>query len=561
METVITIEKHNAIIAGYAATIDALTKENALLKDELALLKDELVLLKEENEILKKTVAALTAKVDELEAKLKKNSKNSSKPPSSDGIGKAKVTQSLRERTGRVPGGQSGHQGSGLELKNQADKVVVLQVKNTCECGGNITVNSGAGEKRQETDIEPSKVITIEYRAEEGICELCGKIHKASFPEGVNATAVYGPGLKAVLTYMTNYQHLPLERATEFIKEIYGIDISQGTIISANKEVYKNLKKVDPLIKDELINSDVVGFDESGMRVAGELNWLHCAATKDAVYYTIHKKRGKEGMDDAGILPNFKGTAIHDHWKAYYQYVDCAHGECNAHHLRKLVFISEVLGQDWAKEMLCLLMRIKRHVDYSRLFDTNELPKEDIEEYEGMYRAIVIKAAETIGMTNPYEVGDTGNNNAASESKADDVESELASAGYIEGITGPSYQTDGCVTVASDNSAAPSVKKKRQKKTESELMLTRLAKYELETLMFMYDFDVPFDNNIAEAGIRMPKLHQKISGCFRTKEGADVFARIRSFIGTTKKKGKNIMDGIKAVLDGDGVEFLYPGRN
>jgi len=554
MEAAITIDKHNAIIAEYAAMIDALTKENALLKEELAILK-------EENEILKKTVAALTAKVEELKAKSKKNSKNSGKPPSSDGLDKEKVTESLRERTGRAPGGQSGHQGSGLELKSQPDKVVVLHVKNTCECGGKITVKSDAGEKRQETDIEPSKVITIEYRAEEGICELCGKTHKASFPEGVDATAVYGPGIQAVLTYMTNYQHLPLERATEFVKEIYGIDISQGTIISANKEVYEKLEEVDPLIKDEIINSDVAGFDESGMRVAGELNWLHCAATKDAVYYTIHKKRGKEGMDDAGILPNFRGTAIHDHWKAYYKYVDCAHGECNAHHLRQLVFLSDVLGQDWAKEMLCLLMRIKRHVDYSRLFGSNELPKEDIKEYEGMYRAIVITAAEAIGMPNPYDDGDTGNNNAAVESKAVDVESELASAGYKESIAGTSYQTDGSVTVAADNSVAPPVKKKRQKKTESERMLTRFAKYELETLMFMYDFDVPFDNNLAESAIRMPKLHQKISGCFRTKEGADVFARIRSFIGTTKKKGKNIMDGIRAALEGHGVEFLYPGRN
>ena len=355
METIITIEEHNAIVAGYVATIDAMAKEIALLK--------------EENEILKNTVAALTAKVEQLEAKSKKDSKNSSKPPTSDGLGKAKVTQSLRKRTGREPGGQDGHKGSGLKLKDQPDKIVVLKVKDTCECGGNIVIKDGVMERRQSTDIEPSKVITIEFRAEEGVCEECGKVHKASFPEGLDAAAVYGAGIQAVLTYMTNYQHLPLERATEFVKEIYGIDISQGTIISANKEVYDELEKVDPLIKDELINSDVVGFDESGMRVAGRLNWLHCATTKDAVYYTIHGKRGKEGMDDAGILPNFTGTAIHDHWKAYYKYTNCSHGECNAHHLRQLVFISDVLGQDWAKEMLCLLMRIKTHVDYSRLFD------------------------------------------------------------------------------------------------------------------------------------------------------------------------------------------------
>ena len=545
METIITIEEHNAIVAGRDATINALTKENTILKEEI--------------EILKKTVAALSAKIEELEAKSKKNSNNSSKPPSSDGPGKK--TQSLRKSTGRAPGGQEGHKGSGLKLTDQPGKVVVLEVKNTCECGGIIAVKSSAGEKRQVTDIEPSKTITIEYRAQEGICELCGKAHKASFPEGVDATAVYGSSIQAVLTYMTNYQHLPLERATEFVKEIYGIDISQGTIMSSNKEVYEKLEKVDPLIKDELINSDVVGFDESGMRVAGRLNWLHCAATKDAVYYTIHEKRGKEGMDDAGILPNFTGTAIHDHWKAYYKYTNCSHGECNAHHLRQLVFISDVLGQDWAKEMLCLLIRIKTHVDYSRLFDSDRLSKEDIEEYEGMYRCIIVNAACAMGMPNPYGSGDPVNGNEVSESELNGSESELAPDGCAQDITVQSYQADASDTAAADNPATPRAKKKRRKKTESERLLTRLAKYEQETLMFMYDFDVPFDNNTAEAGIRMPKLHQKISGCFRTKEGADVFARIRSFIGTAKKKGKNIMDGLRAVIDGQGVDFLYPGHN
>jgi len=511
------VEKHNVEVAGYKATIDALTKENALLKQEL--------------EILKKTVAALTAKVEELEAKAKKNSKNSSKPPSSDGMKKPKATQSLREKTGRAPGGQNGHAGASLKLKDQPDEVVVLQVKDTCECGGKIIINDGIIEKRQVTDIEPCKVITIEYRAEEGVCEDCGKIHKASFPESVSAPAVYGPCIQAVLTYMTTYQFLPLERAVEFIKEIYGIDISQGTIMRAEKEVYTKLEPVVPLIKDEVIDSDVAGFDESGMRVAGSLHWLHCAATKDAVYYTIHKKRGKEGMDAAGILPHFKGTAIHDHWKAYYKYIDCAHGECNAHHLRHLVFLSVVMGQDWATEMICLLLRIKTHVDYSRLFGANELGKEDIEEYEGMYRTIIVSGAESIGIENPYNAVDP---------KADQIHDCNMSDEY--------------------GATLPPVKTKRRKKTESERMLIRLAQYEQETLMFMYDFDVPFDNNICEAGIRMPKLHQKISGCFRTEEGADVFARIRSFIGTAKKKGKNIMEGLRAVLDGHGADFLYPDR-
>jgi transposase len=495
----LSMEEHNALMSElaekYNTTISALT--------------NELSKLREESEILKKTVVILTAKVEELVAKSKKNSNNSDKPPSSDGPNKKNATQSLREKTGRKPGGQKGHAGSTLKLKAQPDEVVVLHVNDTCDCGGRIKISKGIVEKRQTTDIEPSKVITIEYRAEEGKCETCGKVHKSSFPEGVNATAVYGPGIKTVLTYMTNYQHLPLERAVEFVKEIYGMDISQGTIINTNKEVFNKLGEVDPLIKNELINSDVVGFDESGMRVAGSLHWLHCAATKDAVYYTIHKKRGKDGIDAAGILPNFKGTAIHDHWKVYYKYKNCSHSECNAHHLRHLVYLSDVFGQAWATEMICLLLRIKAHVDYSRLFGANELDREDIEKYENMYRAIIISGAEANCITNPYGV-------------------------------------------------APPVKTKRRKKTEAERMLIRLSEYEQEALMFMYDFDVPFDNNIAEAGIRMPKLHQKISGCFRTEDGADVFARIRSFIGTVKKKGKNIMEGLRAALDDNGADFLYP---
>jgi len=306
----ITIEEHNAIVN---ELIEKHNAERAKDKATISALTEEIALLREESDILKKTVAALTAKLEELEAEMKKNSKNSSKPPSSDSAKKVKATQSLRVKTGRATGGQKGHPGANLKLKDQPDEIVVLQVKDACECGGKIQADAGIVEKRQLTDIEPSKVITIEYRAEEGKCEICSKVHKASFPEGVNAAAVYGPGIKAVLAYMTNYQHLPLERAAEFAKEIYGIDISQGTIIRASKEVFNQLGEVDLLIKDEIINSDVAGFDESGMRVAGSLNWLHCAATKNAVYYTIHKKRGKEGIDAAGILPNFKGTAIHDH--------------------------------------------------------------------------------------------------------------------------------------------------------------------------------------------------------------------------------------------------------
>ena len=206
-----------------------------------------------------------------------------------------------------------------------------------------------------------------------------------------------------------------------------------------------------------------------------------------------HRKRGREAMDEIGILPKFRGSAIHDHWKSYYYYVLCAHGECNQHHLRHLTYLYEDLGVDWALEMACLLLRIKDHVDLSKLFGADRLEQEDIEKYEEMYRKIL--------------------------------------AG------------------ADRSDKAPK---------EARRMANRLTDYEQETLLFMIDFDVPFTNNLAERDIRMPKGKQKISGGFRTYEGAKRFARIRGFISTVKKKGKSVFDGLASVFKGGAKAFLYP---
>jgi transposase len=343
-------------------------------------------------------------------------------------------------------------------------------------------------------DIQPVKVITVEYRAQEGICEQCGKIHKASFPERVAGTVSYGDNLQALVTYLTVYQLIPLKRATELVEDLFGIKISQGAIVSSGQEAYEKLEVTESLIKEEVKGSEVVHFDESGMRVEGENYWLHSAGTESCTVYGIHEKRGKEAMDEIGILPEFKGTAIHDHWISYYTYDNCAHGECNGHHLRHLKYPHENLGCAWAEEMACLLLRIKRHVDLSKLFGADHLEQEDIEIYEGMYQKILTNASTDI--------------------------------------------------------------EKAQK--ESRRMIKRMTKYEQETLLFMYDFSVPFTNNLAERDIRMPKAKQKISGGFRSKDGANAFARIRGFVSTVKKRGKNVFDGLVAVFRGDAAEFLYP---
>jgi len=451
--------------------------------------------LEEENKILRNVVARLTAKIAELEARLNKTSRNSNKPPSSDGPKKG-APKNSRVPSGKPSGGQPGHEGSTKEISPAPDTVIELKPKTECECGGEIIVKTDAFTVRQVTDILPATVITVEYRAEEGVCAKCGKVHKASFPEGVDSIVSYGENVQAMLTYLTNYQLLPLKRTTELVQDLYGLKVSQGTVVSASQEAYEKLGDVESCIKQELLESDVVHFDETGMRVKGKNQWLHSAGTQTATLYGIHQKRGQEAMDEIGILPEFTGTAIHDHWRSYYCYKNCAHGECNEHHLRSLIYLYEDLGVTWAFEMACLLLRIKEHIDLSKCFGADRLEQEDIEEYQSIYREIL--------------------------KNADQSEKSLI---------------------------------------EERRMAKRLTEYEPETLLFMLDFDVPFTNNLAERDVRMPKTKQKISGGFRSDDGAKAFARIRGYISTVKKKGERAFDGLVFAFKGDAKAFLYRKSN
>ena len=445
----------------------------------------------EEYKAMKALIAALTAKVEELEARLNKNSKNSNKPPSSDGPKKGKVKNS-RVKSGRPSGGQPGHEGKTLELKPEPDTVVELKPKQSCECGGSI-IDSGSYRTRQVTDIEPIKLLTYEYRAYEGACETCGKAHKASFPDCADGVHSYGKGLSAVATYLTNYQLLPLKRTTELMKDLFGVNISQAVVFARNVRAFEELEETESLIEEEILASPVACADETGMRVEGSNHWLHSVGTEKATVYGIRKGRGKDALDDIGILPRYTGTLVHDHWKSYYKYEQCSHAECNAHHLRTLRYLHENLRCAWAGDMASLLLRIKRHVDLCRIFGADRIEQADIELYVTNYRTILADAQ------------------ASSKAKPD----------------------------------------------ESRRMIKRLGEYESEALLFMLDFDVPFTNNLAERDVRMPKTKMKVSGCFRSKQGANVFARIRGFISTTKKKGKNVLKGLTSVFNGSANTFLY----
>jgi len=442
----------------------------------------KIAVLEEEIKVLKQIIVDLTARLD-------KNSKNSNKPPSSDGLKRGTV-KNMRQPSGRKPGGQMGRAGVTKMMTAAPDTIVELVPKNECDCGG-VILKTDDFVVRQKTDIVPVQVVTIEYRAFSGVCGCCSKVHKATFPENVKAPVVYGENVMAVATYLTGYQLLPLARCTEAFSDLFGIKLSEATILAGSGIAYENLEEPENHSKQEIIESEVASFDESGTRVNGKNHWIHVASTPTTTIYNIHPKRGKAAMDALGILPYFTGTAMHDGLKSYYMYDNCSHAECNQHHLRNLKYLHENLNVPWAKDMAELLLKINKHIELSKLFDTHQLDQQDIDNYTKTYHDIL---------------------NQADTSK--------------------------------------------DAKKEERRMARRLLKYEHETLLFMLDFNVPFTNNLAERDIRMPKLKQKISGCFRTEEGAKRFARIRGYISTLKKRGKNVLGGITAAFKGEALTYL-----
>ena len=305
--------------------------------------------------------------------------------------------------------------------------------------------------------------------------------------------------MKAAAVYLKNYQFLPFERTCELLGDLFGCGISEGALANILAGCAQRLE--DPLlsIKAHIEQASVAHFDESGSRVESKLWWLHSASTANATYYDIHRKRGSEAFDDIGILPDFSGRAIHDFWKPYFGYA-CLHGLCNAHHLRELIFVHEQHQQDWADHMIECLLDIKDAVDLAKQ-STDHLPEKQIQAFEARYQQILDE-------------------------------------GYAQNPLPP---------------LPPSAKKKRgrRKKSKSRNLLERLDEHRKEALAFMYDFEVPFDNNLAERDIRMMKVQQKISGMFRTEEGAKAFCRIRSYISTARKNAVGAMDALTRLFSGN----------
>ena len=435
----------------------------------------------------------LEERVCELERRLDENSNNSSKPPSQDGPGKLTKT---RSRSKRKPGGQVGHLGQSLQQVEDPDHIVELKLR-SAPSGAKLSDKDIIDwEVRQVFDLPEPKLIVTEYQVAVYRDPGTGKICKDSFPQGVDAPAVYGAGALALMVYLHVQQHLPLERTGAIFTDLFGQPVSDGTILRARGEVAQELVSFEEALVTILRAQTMLCSDETGLRVKGKLHWCHVMCTEDLTYYAIHDRRGSAAFEDIGVLSDFQGRLIHDCLSSYDAYCPKAkHGLCNAHVIRELTAVGEQSDdQKWALRLIDYLCEANNKVkELGRC-----LTEEEMLPWRRRIKRIV-KAGET---ANPEEEIETP-------------------------------------------------QKGRRKRTKAQNLIKRIKERQEDYLRFMVDGEAPFTNNQAERDLRMMKIQMKISGCFRTLMGAEDFARIRSYLSTMRKNGHNLFNGIKLAILGD----------
>jgi transposase len=446
---------------------------------------------KDMSESIRSLLEVLVLIITLMANRLNLNSRNSSKPPSNDPNREKKP----RKKTGKKPGGQKGHRGVRLETIDNPDRIEVLEVDRRCLPKGEY--KQVGYETRQVFDIQISRVVT-EYKAEILENEK-GQRFVAEFPKGVTQTTQYGAGVKAHAVYMSQFQLLPYERITDYFADQLGFPLSAGSVFNFNQRAYDALESFESLVKEQLIKAALAHTDETGINVSGNRLWLHCCSNEMWTYLYPHEKRGSEAMHDMGILSNFKGILCHDHWKPYYRY-SCIHSLCNAHHIRELTYAFEQDKQQWAQDMLQLLEKI----NHKTLETGGVLSKYLQQKYRKDYRAVIAKAEK--------------------ESPPPDTKRKKGQRGRV-------------------------------KKTKSRNLIERLRDFEDDVLRFMTIDIVPFTNNLGERDIRMTKVQQKISGCFRSFEGAKFFCRIRSYLSTCQKQNISPTTALELLFQGKLPDF------
>ena len=455
-------------------------------------------------------VTALTARVAELEGRLALNSQNSSKPPSSDGLNKPKP-KSLRQAGQKPSGGQQGHSGHTLKQVAHPDHIESHLPPSHCTACALPLADAAVVEARQVFDTPSLGYEVTEHRILEACC-TCGKVHRGEFPEDVTAPVQYGARIKAAVVHLTHHQMMPVARTGELMGDLFGLPISDATVLAINEEARARLAPTVTAIGEALKTAPVAHADETGMRVAGKLHWLHVMATTTLTWLGSHANRGKKAFDAFGILAAFSGTLIHDGWKPYRD-LTCAHGLCDAHHLRELTYVFEEMGQAWAKCLIDLLAEACHEVKASG----GPLPEDRIAHYRSAYTGIL---------------------------------------------------ADG---EAVNPRAPASGKRGKTKQSKALNLIDRLRAHADDVWRFMTDHGVPFSNNIAEQAVRMPKVKQKtkfqwrltsasstlsaaavtkISGGFRTTTGLETFCTIRFYLATLHKQGDNPFHALTLTFQG-----------
>ena len=443
---------------------------------------------------LRTLVAEQQSQVAGLAAKVKQNSKNSSKPPSADGLDKP-APKSLRKKSGRRPGRPKGQPGKTMELTGHPDRVVRHEPGCCSGCGAGLDGAEQTGvERRQVTEIPAVKAEVTEHQLIERECG-CGVRTRGQAPAGVNAPVQYGPRAAALGTYLWHGQFLSRDRACAAMAEMFGCAPSPAAIAAMAKKVAAFAGPALDVIVAALVKAQVAHFDETGFRVAGKLAWVHSASSGKHVLVTVHAKRGTAGMDAAGVLPAFTGIACHDAWAPYDTYEDLAgHALCCAHVLRELVAVTETgTDQDviWARQAIDALLALKDAAGAARAAGQDTIDADVLGKHAGYFQ-------------------------------------EAAAAG---------------ITL---NAARRS---KLQKKRHA--LATRMHGRQADYLRFAHDLRVPFDNNQAEQVIRMSKLRIKVSGCMRSMTGAETFCAIRSYLATATRHGIGWLDALTQAATGN----------
>jgi len=448
-------------------------------------------ILLERNQHLEKELKALQQEVQILKESQAQNSRNSHQPPSRDGLKKPKPKpRSLRQKSGRKPGGQPGHPGQTLQPVQEPDQIEIHPLESCPQCGGVAIKREPVMdyEARQVFDLPPRTLEVTEHRAPIKHCPECGHLGKATFPDQVKAPTQYGQRFLGLLVYLSQGQLIPFNRVAQMCEDLFGQPLSTASVVAANQQAYQHLEPFAHEVARQIAQADLAHFDESGMRVAAKLHWLHVASTPTLTSYGVHPKRGREAMDALGIVGECRGWTMHDYWKPYFGYEQCLHAVCNGHLLRELKFLWEEEKEPWAKELSDLLLELhqKRNRD-------GEFSEPKFKRALKAFRAIVRRGR----LRHPR-------------------------------VRSPKHLAQG----------------------KAANLLDRLQAYDWNILAFLLDERVPFTNNQGEQDIRMIKLQQKISGCFRTLEGAQVFCRIRSYLSTCRKQGQDIWRSLQMAIAG-----------